>query len=470
MRSYSLLLSSRFDAKFRGRIENGSQSFARRKHHERSFLLLNPGTYGKEFPPFLRNGNLHSRINEGRDMEIRVVGVVGGGTMGAGIISTVSRFGFPVLFRDLNETLVQKCMAQVNRIYSSLVKKGMLTEDAMKKRYSLIQGCVDYQGFEDVDLVIEAVPEDLETKRKVFVELDHVVKPETMLASNTSALSVTQLASFTREERRPQIVGMHWFNPAHVMKLVEIIAGVETSGKVITDLMRFCTNLDKVPIQVKECAGFLVNRLMGIYVDEALFMVEEGTRPFEIDQAALGLGMPMGPLTLGDMVGWDVIYHANRVLYEEYGARFMLPQTLIQMVTEGRLGIKVLRGIYVYETSGGGIPQKKESMGSSINESILREVSERLLFVWINEGVRCLDEGVAGAKEIDQGLQLGAGMPKGPLAWADDLGLDVMLNGLEWYRKEFGERFWPSPLLKRKVNAGHLGKMSGQGFFPYSDG
>ena len=316
--------------------------------------------------------------------------------------------------------------------------------------------------------MIETVPEDMEIKKRVFIELDGICRPEAVLASNTSALSISQLASFTENRRRPYIIGMHWFNPAHVMRLIEVIPGLETSNEVVRYLMGFCLKLGKTPIRVKECAGFLVNRLLGIYVNEGLFLLEENVYgPSEIDQAAISLGLPIGPLSLGDMVGWDVIYHANHTLYENYGSRFSLPRILSQMVKEGKLGMKVGKGIYLYKPSLTGPPRKLETSKSPFDESTFKQLSERLIVVWINEGVRCLDEGVAEAKDIDQALQLGAGMTKGPLAWADEVGLDIVLSLLERWKNSFGERFWPCPYLKKKVNAGHLGKKVNKGFFDY---
>jgi 3-hydroxyacyl-CoA dehydrogenase/enoyl-CoA hydratase/3-hydroxybutyryl-CoA epimerase len=405
-------------------------------------------------------------INGGR-MKIQTVGVVGGGTMGAGIIQTLSSFGFPVFFKDINETLVKKCLDQVSRIYTSALKKGKMKEEEVEKGLALIQGRTDYNGFEKVDLVVEAVPEELNIKKRVIVELNDILKPEAIVASNTSALSITQLASLTEMNRRSYVIGMHWFNPAHVMKLVEVIPGLETSNEVVGCLLEFCSKLGKVPVRVKECAGFLVNRLLGIYVNESLFMVEEGRKPADIDQAAVSLGLPMGPLTLGDMVGWDIIHHANWTLYEEYGSRFRLPELLPQIVQEGKLGVKVGKGIYLYESSPGGPSQKLGDVKSYLDESSLKQLSERLLLVLINEGVRCLDEGIAEAKDIDRALQLGAGMPKGPLSWGEEVGLDWVFVELDKVKEQFGERYWPSPLLRRKVKAGHLGKKVGKGFFQY---
>jgi 3-hydroxyacyl-CoA dehydrogenase len=214
--------------------------------------------------------------------------------------------------------------------------------------------------------------------------------------------------------------------------------------------------LGKVPVEVKECAGFLVNRLLGIYANEALYMLEEQFPPELIDQAALDLGMPMGPLRLGDMAGWDVIYHANQSLYEEYGARFTLPRILPDMIKAGKLGQKTGDGIY--------IPDKTTSVELvSSDDDRLQDLSNRLLYVMLNEGIRCLEERVASAQDIDLAMQLGTGMPRGPISWADELGLDVLFDGLEQLKAQHGERYRPSPLLRRKVQASHIGIKSAKG-------
>ncbi|MBA4416751.1 MAG: hypothetical protein C0392_02400 [Syntrophus sp. (in: bacteria)] len=387
-------------------------------------------------------------------MDIKQVGIVGGGIMGAGIVQTLSSFGYPVYFKDVNDQLVDKCFMQVEKIYESAVKKGKLTGEQAKERLSLIKGGTDDKGFDQVDLVIEAVPENLEIKRQVFHLLDRICKQGAILATNTSSFSVSRIATFT--SRNSQVVGMHWFNPSHVMRLIEIVSGVETSPEVVESVIDFCGRLGKNPVQVKECAGFLVNRLLGIYMNEALFMLEEEGTPILIDQAAINIGMPMGPLMLGDMVGWDVIYHSNRTLYEEYGTRFALPKLFSKMIEEGKLGQKVKNGIYpagqefVY-------PEHIES------DAHLQVLSNRLLFVMLNEGIRCLEEKVASASNIDRALQLGAAMPKGPISWADELGLDILFQGLERFKAMYGERFWPSPLLRRLAQAGYLGNKSGKG-------
>jgi len=398
-------------------------------------------------------------------MNIQSVAVVGGGTMGAGIVYTVSNFGFRVFFKELNDDLVEKCQGQVNRIYSSALKKGKMTEEEVKKALRLIHGGSDYKGFEEADLVIEAVPEDVVVKRRVFQEMDRLCKAEAIFASNTSALPISELASFA--ERKSKFIGMHWFNPPHVMRLIEVVPGLETSEETIKTLMAFCERLGKVPVRLKECAGFLVARLLGMYVNEAFWMLGEKYRSADIDQSSIEMGMPMGPFTLGDMAGWDVVHHANKTLYESYGMRFKIPPLFHDLVTSGKLGIKTGQGIYSYKKTESGLPQKAGDLSTSLNKQDREILSNRLLWTMINEGIRCLDEGIANEVDIDKALQLGAGMPKGPLRWADEVGLDWVFTELDNRKEAFGERYWPSPLLRRKVKAGHLGQKVGRGFYEY---
>lgn len=398
-------------------------------------------------------------------MNIGSVAVVGGGAMGGGIVYTVSNFGFRVFFKELNDDLVKRCHDEVNRIYASALKKGKMTEEQVRKGLSLIHGRIDYNGFEEVDLVIEAVPEDVRIKKAVFLEMDRLCKPETIFASNTSALPISELASFT--QRRSKFIGMHWFNPPHVMRLIEVVPGLETSEETVKTTMAFCEALRKVPIRLKECAGFLVARLLGMYVNEAFWMLGEKYRPADIDQSGVEMGMPMGPFTLGDMAGWDVVHHANQTLYESYGMRFKIPPLFHDLVTSGKLGVKTGQGIYSYQKGGSGLPQKTGDVSPSPGKQEREILSNRFLWTMINEGIRCLDEGIAKEVDIDRALQLGAGMPKGPLKWADEVGLDWIFEGLDSRKEAFGERYWPAPLLRRKVKAGHLGQKVGKGFYDY---
>ena len=391
-------------------------------------------------------------------MEFKKVGVVGGGIMGAGIIQVLLNAGVEVDFKELDQDLVEQTLGKVEKIFRSAKLKGLISENVIRRNMASVRGFTNCDPFRDVSLVIEAVPERLEIKREVFEELDRICGPEAILASNTSSLSISQLCGFTQRPER--VIGMHWFNPVHIMKLVEIVPGLETSQKTIDALFQLCIRLDKVPIGVKECAGFLVNRLLGIYVNEALFMVEEGQAPQAVDQAAEDMGIPMGPIMLGDMVGWDTIYRANMTLYQEYGSRFGMPSLLAEVYEAGRWGAKAGEGFYKYE--GGRVVHEK---GYLVEHQ--EQLSSRLLSVMINEGIRCLDENVASIEDIDTAMKVGAGMPKGPLKWADEIGLDQLLNQLEELRGSYGERFLPSPLLKTKVAARHLGKKKGSGFYRY---
>jgi 3-hydroxyacyl-CoA dehydrogenase len=260
---------------------------------------------------------------------------------------------------------------------------------------------------------------------------------------------------------------MHWFNPPHVMRLIEVVPGLETSEETVKTTMAFCEKINKVPIRLKECAGFLVARLLGMYVNEAFWMAGEGYRPADIDQSGIEMGMPMGPFTLGDMAGWDVVYHANTTLYESYGTRFKIPPLFHELVTSGKFGVKVGQGIYVYKKAESGPPQKTVDISPALNKEERKILSKRFLWTMLNEGIRCLDEGIANQEDIDKALQLGAGMPKGPLSWADEVGLDRIFVELDSRKEKEGERYWPSLLLRRKVKAGHLGKEVGRGFFDY---
>lgn len=391
-------------------------------------------------------------------MGIKEIGIVGGGVMGAGIIYTLLSAGYVVRFKELDEHVAERSLRRIEKIFQSSKKKARISDDEIKEKMGSIKWAMDYGIFSESDLVLEAVPERIESKREVFEELDKRCKPLSILATNTSSLSISELGGMT--QRPSNVIGMHWFNPPHIMKLVEIVPGLETSKDTAGAVFQFCEHLQKIPIKVKECAGFLVNRLLGSYVNEALFLIEEGYTPPDIDWAVESSGVPMGPIKLGDMVGWDTICHSNTTLYNEYGSRFALPLLLTQIYTEGRWGMKSGKGFYRYEE--GRIASEK---GPFVSD--LEPLSTRLLSAMINEGIRCLDECVASLEDIDTAMKVGAGMPRGPLQWADELGLDTLLHNLVTFNDRYGERFLPSPLLKRKVAAGHLGQTKGKGFYQY---
>jgi len=391
-------------------------------------------------------------------MHLSKLGAVGGGIMGSSIIQVLLNAGFAVAFMELDQDLVDKAVQNVEKIFLSAKEKGLIAEDEVRKKMGYVKGSTSYGIFSDADLVIEAVPELLEAKGEVFKELDTICRPEAILATNTSSISISQLGSLTH---RPQkVIGMHWFNPPHIMRLIEIVPGLVTSQDTVDTSIDLCKRLGKTPVQVKECAGFLVNRLLGIYVNEALLLLQERQSPQEVDLAAEGLGIPMGPLRLGEMVGWDTIYRANTSLFHEYGGRFSVPPLLAQLYEAGHWGSKAGKGLYQHECNEVVEAQRETTVDAT-------DLSTRLLSVMLNEGIRCLDEGVASSRDIDTALKVGAGMPKGPLEWADEMGLDRLLDQLESFKQSCGERFLPAPLLSRKVAAGHLGRRSGMGFYEY---
>lgn len=389
-------------------------------------------------------------------MELRKIGIIGGGIMGAGIIQTALMAGLEVVFKELDQGLVDLTLGKVEKMFISLKKKGLVSDEIVQKGMKSITGISGNESIGDVELVIEAVTERIEVKEQIFHELDRTCTPSAILASNTSSLSISQMGGFT--QRPDKVIGMHWFNPAHVMKLVEVIPGLETSQDTITTVLDLCAQMKKMPVKVKECAGFLVNRLLGSYVNEALFMVEEGSSPQVIDQAAENAGIPMGPIMLGEMVGWDTIFHSNTTLLEEYGSRFALPSLLVEIYNAGLWGAKAGKGFYKY--AEGRIVKESGETGQDLDA-----LTTRLIASMVNEGIRCLDENIASSQDIDIAMQVGAGMPKGPLGWADEIGLDEMLRRLTDLMGTHGERFLASPLLKRKVAAGHVGGKFGKGFY-----
>jgi 3-hydroxyacyl-CoA dehydrogenase len=403
-------------------------------------------------------------------MYIFKAAVIGAGTMGAEIAQVITYSGLPVILKDMHQDKVQGGLKTVQKIYQGRVSKGKMTAAEMEQKLTLVSGVTNYDGFGDVDIVIEAVFEDLDVKKKVFSELDQICRPTTILATNTSSLSISAIASATK--RPEKVIGMHFFNPAHVMKLVEVIPGLGTSQETIDDLVGFSESLRKIPVRVQECAGFLVNRLLMPYLNEAAHALGEGAAAAKaMDEAMLAFGLPMGPFTLLDMIGIDVAEKVAYILYDAYGPRMSPAPLLGKLVKAKRFGTKSGAGIYNYNNP------KDDALDKMIQE-VQKETGkkgtsfspDRLLLPTVNEAVISLQEGVASVADIDIAMLAGTGFPRakgGPLHYADQRGIDVVLNELETYQKSFGLRFWPAPMLKRMVAAGYLGVKTNRGFFPY---
>ena len=284
-------------------------------------------------------------------MEIRKVGVLGCGLMGSGIAQTAASAGFETVVREVSEDLIAKGFAGIEKSLAKFAEKGAITADQQKEIRGRLRGTTSFEDLADCDIIIEAIIENLETKRETYLRLDDLCKPETIFASNTSSLSITQMLSVTSNARQQRFIGMHFFNPVPLMKLVEVIRTILTDANVYEDAVAFAAKLGKVPVRTSDRTGFIVNRLLVPYMLDAIRALEEGVGSIvDIDNAMkLGCGYPMGPLTLGDFVGLDTTYYIAEIMFNEFREkRFASPPLLKRMVMAGLYGRKSGRGFYDY--------------------------------------------------------------------------------------------------------------------------
>ena len=401
-------------------------------------------------------------------MNIFRAGVVGAGAMGSEIAQVISSCGLPVLLVDVDQRMLDRGMETVRRIYQSRVDKGKMSAGDVETAMALITPTLSYEGFADADIIIEAAPEKIGIKTAVLRELDAIAPETAILASNTSALSISELAAATR--RPGKIVGMHFFNPAHIMRLVEVIPGLETEPETVADVVSFAEQLRKTPVVVQECPGFVVNRLLFPYLNEAAYCLQEGAgAPAEIDAAVKAFGMPMGPFTLMDVIGIDVCCHIQDYLHSEYGPRMATAPILHRLRDAGRLGRKAGAGFYGY--GGGADEAPAQAPAAELGRAPEGEFSvQRVIHPLLNEAIIAAQERIASVPDIDLAMMNGAGMGyggerKGPLAIADQIGLDRLLAELEGFHARYGERFRPARLLRNKVRAGHLGVVARRGVY-----
>ncbi len=404
-------------------------------------------------------------------MFIYKVGVVGAGLMGSGIAQVISYSGIPVVLKDVSDDVVQKGLAAARAVYEGRVKKGKMSPEELEGKMALIQGTTAWADFKDVDLAIEVVPETIDLKRKVFAEMDAACPAHAILATNTSALSISAMAAATK--RPAQVAGLHFFYPAPAMKLVEVIPALQTSAETADALVAFAEGLRKIPVKVKECAGFLVNRLLLPYLNEACLALQEGAAEAKaIDEACVAFGLPLGPFILADSLGVDICRHVAGTLYAAYGERAK-PALLIEKLYAGKHhGMKSGAGFYVYD---GRAPEPLPGLiAAAQKETGVKGTPfsiERLLYPMVNEAAFCLDEAVCAPSDIDVAMMAGTGWPQatgGLLKWADAVGLDKITTTLDGWRKTLGPRFLPAPLLRRMADAGWTGKAAGRGFHTYS--
>jgi enoyl-CoA hydratase/3-hydroxyacyl-CoA dehydrogenase len=390
--------------------------------------------------------------------------VVGAGTMGAEIAQLIASAGIPVVLRDVEQRFVDAGMAKAEQLTAdragSLVASGRLTREQADAQIAgtlaLLSPTTTYDGFGDVDLVIEAVPERLERKLDVFAELDAATPGHAILASNTSALSISELAAATTRPER--VLGFHFFYPASVMRLVEIVEGIETSPESLAVAASFAAAIRKTAIRCADVPGFVVNRVLLSAVSELwLAQEEQGLDIGALDAAVAASGAaPIGPFLLADMLGLDTVLHVAEHLHEAFGERFHVHAGMRELVAGGELGVKSGCGFYA-----DGAPRT-----AGRDDFDAAALTERFALKALVECCLLLEEDVAGARDIDVALMAGAGVVPPPFARADAAGLGDTLARLERAAAQWGESFEPPTILRRLVAQGRLGASSGQGFFP----
>jgi len=390
-------------------------------------------------------------------------GVVGAGIMGGGIAWALSNADIPVRMKDIAWPAVAAGMKAASGMFHALVKRRRMTQSAMDLAMHRIGGCVDYSGFASVDVVIEAVVEDLVIKRKVLADIEAHTGPDTVIATNTSSLPLGDLASALANPKR--FAGLHFFNPVNRMQLVEVVAGRKTSRNTVATLVDLVRRMGKMPVVVGDCPGFLVNRILLPYLIESAWMFEEGVGATRIDKALEAFGMPMGPLALVDEVGIDVGYKVAKVLESAYGERMHVGEILGRVVESGELlGRKSGRGFYLYE-NGNRKPNPAVSdfvtneSGGRDRRLSDKEIVDRAILIMVNEAARCLEEGVVDDPEtLDMAMVMGTGFAPfrgGLLKYADACGVDRIKTRLEELTVQFGERFRPVPMIERIAGNGN---------------
>ncbi len=406
-------------------------------------------------------GKLPDELRGTTPAEVRRVGVVGAGTMGAGIAQLAAFKGCKVIVQEVSQAALDAGLARITGLFRKAVERRLLTEPESVERLAAIQGTLKWEGFDHVDVVVEATLEDLDAKRAVFRELEARTRPTTVLATNTSSLPVERLQEgLTHPER---VAGMHFFNPVHKMPLIEVARAPASSEPVLATLTQWAINLGKTPVVVRDSPGFVVNRILMPYLNEAVVLISEGLSVEQVDHVMKRFGMPMGPLELLDQIGLDIAAHVAESMRPVLAGRFEANAAFEKMRAAGLLGQKNGRGFYLH----GG---KKPKVNSRVQELLrgesssalpaaarLSEGRERMVFLMVNEAALGLSEGLAaGAAAIDLAMVLGTGWAPhrgGPLRYADDRGLADVVQALTTLAARHGRRFDPCPELRRRAEA-----------------
>jgi len=398
--------------------------------------------------------------------EIRKAAVIGAGTMGGGIAMSFANAGIPVTLVDTTQDALIKGLSRIKGNYAATVSKGRLAQSDMDKRVGLIQGTINLGQAADADIVIEAVFERMDVKKDMFRKLDGIVKQGAILATNTSTLDVDEIAAATT---RPQeVIGTHFFSPANVMRLLEVVRGKKTDKGVLATTMKLGKHLKKVPVVAGVCDGFIGNRMLEKYGQQTLFLIDEGASPQQVDNALRRFGMAMGPFTMYDMAGNDIGWEVRKRRYRER-PDFVYSKFADRICELGRFGQKTGKGFYKYEAGDRKpvpdpevdqiIEKHRAEIGVKPRQIPDDEIVERCIYALVNEGAHILEEGIAlRASDIDMVYLTGYGFPPyrgGPMFYADTVGLDKVLASIQRFQKGYkGDQWKPAPLLVKLAKEG----------------
>jgi 3-hydroxyacyl-CoA dehydrogenase/enoyl-CoA hydratase/3-hydroxybutyryl-CoA epimerase len=407
---------------------------------------------------------LPDEVRRATKEKIRRVGIVGAGTMGAGIAQLAALRACDVIVQEVNDDALGKGLLKIEELFQKAVEKRVVSTEEGRRRRAAIKGTVSWEGLGDADVVIEAVIEDLETKRALFRELEKRTRPDAILATNTSSLSVRQLQEGLAHPER--VAGLHFFNPVHKMELVEVAHTPLTDPRVTELLAHWAAVLGKTPVVVRDSPGFVVNRILLPYLDEAVLLVAEGMRIEAVDQVMRRFGMPMGPLELLDQVGLDVAAHIARAMQPTFGGRFAPNPAFEQMRAHDWLGQKSDTGFYHYRGKRTrvnkeaaallreGVPVAGGALLATLPPAVqAQQARDRMVLGMVNEAAACLGEQLAAdAETIDLAMILGTGWAPhrgGPLHYADTRGPAEVVSALSELAGRLGPRFEPCPELRR---------------------
>jgi 3-hydroxyacyl-CoA dehydrogenase len=401
--------------------------------------------------------------------DVKRAAVVGAGTMGGGIAMTYANAGIPVLLKEVDEAALQRGLATIQRNYEITMSKGKMTAEQLQRTLALITPTTSYDGFDTVDIAVEAVFENMDLKKRTFAELARVTRPDCILASNSSTLDIDE---FGRASGRPaQVLGHHFFSPANVMKLLEIVRGRETSKEVVASSLKLAKKLGKVGVVVGNCFGFVANRMLAYYMREAYLLLEEGAGVPQIDRVLTDFGLPVGPFGMQDIAGIDVGARIRQYLASIGKTRAEGPQSAIpdRLFEMGRYGQKTGAGWYKYDAPGSRnrtpdplieqLADEEAKKRGIVRRPIAdEEIVARITTALANEGARVLEESFAlRAGDIDVVYVYGFGFPRyrgGPMFYADTVGLPTVLDRVRDYRLRFGDYWKPAPLLEQLAAKG----------------